>query len=260
MNQSLCVDTHTHLTDSRFDHDRKQIIDRMDQDGIEFCVEIGSSLKSSQESMALAYTHSKIYACIGVHPHNAKDVDPAILNELKQLARLDRCVGIGEIGLDFYRDLSPRDTQMKVFLDQLEIAKAVDLPVVVHIRDAYEPALSVLKQTGIPKKGGIIHSFSAGWAQARRLLDLGWHLGISGPVTYPKNKDLREVVQRAPLDRLVSETDCPYLPPVPFRGKRNEPQFVHYVVDQIITLRNESKDEVVGQLIQNARTLFPILD
>ncbi len=259
MNPTLCVDTHTHLTDSRFDHDRKQIIDQMDQDGIEFCVEIGSSLKSSQESVALAYTYSKIYACVGIHPHNAKDVNPPILQELKQLAHLDRCVGIGEIGLDFYRDLSPRDTQMNVFLDQLQMAKEVDLPVVVHIRDAYEPALTALRQTGIPKKRGIIHSFSAGWAIARRLLDLGWYLGISGPVTYPKNIDLREVVKKAPLDRIVTETDCPYLPPVPFRGKRNEPRFVHYVVDQIIALRNEKKDEVVGQLNRNARTLFPIL-
>lgn len=252
------VDTHTHLTDARFAKDRAQLLERMNQDGLAFCVEIGSNLEASNASIALAYAHEQVYACVGVHPHNAKDLDASGLEQLRQWAQLDRCVGVGEIGLDFYRDLSPRDIQIDAFLAQYRMAKEVGRPVVLHVRDAYDKMIALLKKEGLPAQGGVVHSFSMDWQTARPLLDLGWHLGIGGPCTYPKNTALREVLQKAPLERLLTETDCPYLPPVPLRGKRNEPAYLQYILEQILSLRKEPKDTVIRQLVENARRLFSI--
>jgi TatD DNase family protein len=250
------IDTHAHLDDRAFDSDRPALIARLHADGVG-AVTVGASLESSREAVRLAERHRSIWATVGVHPHGAKYVSPGVLRELEELAKSPRVVAIGEIGLDYYRDLSPRDIQRTVFAEQLELAKKLGLPVVLHNRESTDDLVAILRQAGKSHRG-VVHSFLGDAALAETFLALGLYLGVGGPLTYPANEALRDAVRRAPLDRLVLETDCPYLTPVPYRGKRNEPAYIEFVAAEIARLRDISIDEVARQTTANALALFHI--
>lgn len=248
------IDSHAHLDDRAFGKDRAAVIARAFAEEIGI-VTIGSDLRSSREAVRLAERHRRIWATVGVHPHDAKRVDARTLGELETLA--EQAVAIGEIGLDYYRDLSPRDVQRRAFREQLELARRVDLPICLHNRASTDDLLKILRETG-PEHRGVIHSFLGDAELARGFLDLGLHLGIGGPVTYPKNGALREAVKVVPPERLLVETDSPYLPPVPYRGRRNEPSYVAYVAEEIARLKGLDPEDVARRTTENAVRLFEL--
>jgi len=248
------IDSHAHLDDRAFSGDRAAVVARMFSQSVG-AITIGASLRSSREALRLAERYRGIWAIVGVHPHDAKDVEANTLGELAKLAARPAVVGIGEIGLDYYRDLSPRGVQRRVFADQLALARSLDLPICLHNRDSTDELLAVLRDVG-RTHNGVVHSFLGDKRLAATFLDLGFHLGIGGPVTFPKNSALREAVRNVPLDRLLVETDCPYLTPVPYRGRRNEPVYVRYVVEEISKIKGIQTDEVARQTAENTMRLF----
>jgi TatD DNase family protein len=250
------IDSHAHLDFRRFDGDRELVIQRARETGLVAVVNIGTDLDSSRASIELAESYEFIYATVGVHPHSAKTVTSRVLDELRALARHPKVVAVGEIGLDYYRDLSPRPVQRKVFADQLALAADLGLPVVIHSRDAHDDVIAALQGWG---GTGVLHSYSAGPARLDEVLELGFWVGISGPVTFPKAQALRRVAARVPLERLLVETDCPYLTPEPHRGRRNEPAYVRYVVEAVARAREMDPGTVAQSTADNARRLFGIL-
>ncbi len=252
------IDSHAHLDDRAFEVDRAAVIARCSEAEMGILT-IGSSLRSSREAVRLANRYRNMWATVGIHPHNAKSVDKAALNELKELAQDDLVVGIGEIGLDYYRDLSPRDRQRSALRQQLNLAIELDLPVCLHNRESTDDLLAILEETG-KRYCGVVHSFLGDGALADTFLGIGLHLGIGGPLTFPKNEVLREAVKHAPLDRILLETDCPYLTPVPYRGRRNEPIYVQYVAEEIARLKDVSVEDVARQTTENSIRLFRLGD
>jgi TatD DNase family protein len=250
------IDTHAHLDDRVFDKDRAALIARLHADGVG-AVTVGASLDSSHEAVRRAERHRLIWATVGVHPHGAKYVTPKALRELEELAKSPRVVAIGEIGLDYYRDLSPRDVQRSTFAAQLELAKRLELPVVLHNRQSTDDLVATLRKVG-RTHAGVVHSFLGDAPLAETFLALGLYLGVGGPLTYPANEALRDAVRRVPLERIVLETDCPYLTPVPHRGKRNEPAYIELVAAEIARIRGISIDDVARQTTENALALFGI--
>ncbi len=247
------VDSHAHLDFRQFDADREAVIERARAAGLMAIVNIGTDLPSSRMAVSLAERYPFIYAAVGVHPHDARLVTPAVLDELRELAHSPQVVAIGEIGLDYYRDRSPRSVQRRAFDEQLALASEMGLPVVVHSRDAHEDVLAALRRRPVH---GVLHSYSAGPALLDEVLALGFYIGISGPVTFPKARRLRSVAAQVPLDRLLVETDCPFLTPQPHRGRRNEPAYVRYVVEKIAAVRDLPPDVVAQATARNAATLF----
>jgi TatD DNase family protein len=248
------IDSHAHLDDRAFGKDRAAVIARAFAEKIGV-ITIGSDLRSSREAVHLAERHRQIWAAVGAHPHGAKHVDASTLEEFERWAKRDVVVAIGEIGLDYYRDLSPRDVQRRIFRRQLDLARRIDLPVCLHNRESTDDLLAILRATGAEHRG-VVHSFLGGPDLAWEFLELGLHLGVGGPVTFPKNGALREAVKDVPLERLLIETDCPYLTPVPYRGRRNEPSHVQFVADEIARLRGVDVDEVSRRTTENAVRLF----
>ncbi len=259
---SNLVDTHTHLWDKRFDRDREVRIRSFDQEGIAWVLDVGVDLPTSRESVILAEAYPQVYAAVGVHPHEVKELDRDLFRALKELAHSGRCVAIGEIGLDFYRDLSPRPLQVKWFTEQLEWALSLDKPVILHVRQAYEEVLQILEGYPSFPAGGVVHCFQSDKQTADRFTALGFYVGIGGPITYsPKSQSadqrtLFEVVADLPRERLLGETDCPYLTPDAMRGKRNEPAFVQYTVERIAKALDLSAEETSLLLRRNAERLF----
>jgi len=248
------VDTHAHLDDRRYDPDRDPVIARAAAESIAI-VTVGADLSSSEAAVRLARENPLVWCSVGVHPHDSKTLDRAGLARLQSLAAEYRVVAIGEIGLDYYRDLSPRDVQRRVFIEQLALAQERRLPVILHNRDGTEDLLRILGEVKLPA-GGVIHSFLGDEALARRFLKLGLYLGIGGPITYPANDLLRQAVAVVPLERILLETDCPYLTPVPHRGKRNEPTHVALVAQEVARVQGIPADEVARQTTANAVALF----
>jgi TatD DNase family protein len=248
------IDTHAHLDDRAFDRDRPALIARLHADGVG-AVTVGASLDSSREAVRLAERHRMIWATVGVHPHGAKYVTPDVLGEIEDLAKSPRAVAIGEIGLDYYRDLSPRDVQRRAFAEQLELARKLKLPVVLHNRESTDDLVAILRKAG-RTHAGVVHSFLGDLGLAETFLGLGLHLGVGGPITYPANAALRDAVRHVPLERIVLETDCPYLTPVPHRGKRNEPAYVEFVAEAVGELRGVPVTAISRQTVDNALRLF----
>ncbi len=247
------IDSHAHVHFPQFDDDRDAVIERARKAGLVAIVEIGTNLESSRAAVALAERHDFIYATVGVHPHDAKTVDADVLDELRDLARHPKVVAIGEIGLDYYRDLSPRPVQRRAFAHQLALASELELPVVIHSRDAHDDALATLRDwDGV----GVMHTYAAGPERLDDVMAMGFFIGLSGPVTFSNARQLREVAKRVPLDRLLVETDCPYLTPEPHRGKRNEPAYVRHVAEAIAGVRGISTEDVAEATTANVRRLF----
>jgi TatD DNase family protein len=249
------IDSHAHLDFSQFDADRDAVVERARGAGLVAILNVGADLPSSRAAVGLAETHASIYAAVGVHPHDAATVTLAVLDELRTLARHPKVVAVGEIGLDYYRDLSPRPVQRRAFADQLALAAELDLPVVVHSREAHDDVLAALRGWG---GSGVLHSYSAGPERLEEVLGLGFSIGISGPVTFRKADQLRAVAVAVPLERLLVETDCPYLTPAPYRGKRNEPAYVRYVVEAVARARGVPAEAVARATAVNAHSLFGI--
>jgi TatD DNase family protein len=249
------IDSHAHLDFSQFDADREAVIARAREAGLVAIVNAGASLESSRAAVALADQVDFVYATVGIHPHDAKTANRAALAELRALAQHPKVVAVGEIGLDYYRDLSPRPVQRRAFADQLALAAELDLPVVIHSRDAHADVLDTLRDwSGI----GVMHSYAAGPERLEEVLEMGFYIGISGPVTFKNAGRLRDVATKVPLDRLLVETDCPYLTPEPHRGKRNEPAYVRYVAQTIARIRNVTPKKIGLATTDNARRLFKI--
>ena len=247
------IDSHAHLDSRKFDGDREAAIERARQAGVAAILNVGGDLASSRAAVALAERTDFIYAAVGVHPHDARTVAPSVLDELRALSRHPKVVAIGEIGLDYYRDLSPRPVQRRAFADQLALAAELGLPVVVHSREALDDVLAALQGW---KGTGVLHSYSGGPERLEEVLELGFSIGISGPVTFPKAEPLRAVAAAVPLERLLVETDCPYLTPVPYRGRRNEPAHVRYVAQAVARARRMEAEPLARAAADNARRLF----
>ncbi|KUO60492.1 MAG: hydrolase TatD [Gracilibacter sp. BRH_c7a] len=250
-------DTHAHLDDKQFKMDRDIVLQRARDAGVRTIINIGHSEATSQESVELATKYTFLYATVGIHPHDAKDCNEKTWMLLERLAQNPKVVAWGEIGLDYYRDLSPRDVQREVFIQQLELAKESGLPVVIHNRDAHGDVLKIITEnpTGT---GGVFHSYSGSWEMAKVLLDMGYYLSFSGPLTYKNARHTVEVAAKMPEDRFVVETDCPYLTPEPYRGKRNEPAYVREVVNKLAEIRGISFEKAAQLSTANAKKLFKI--
>jgi TatD DNase family protein len=238
----VIVDSHVHLNHPDFKDDLADVIARARDAGVSRMVNIGFDLESSKATLSLVESHAFLYGAVGVHPHDAKTFDDAVEKELGILLDRDRIVAVGEIGLDYYRDLTPRDAQRDAFHRQLALAERKKKPVIIHCRDAYEDVLSILEETK-PSRCGIFHAFGAEYSVARRILDLGFRIGIGGVVTF-RNSNLASVAAKLPVESIVLETDCPYLTPVPFRGKRNEPSYVTYVAAKVSDVTGRSVEQV----------------
>ena len=254
------IDSHAHVGFQQFDPDRGAVLERARQAGLSAIVEAGADLASSRSAVALAEQHRFIYAAVGVHPHDAQTVSPAALAELRALAQRPKVVAVGETGLDYYRDLSPRAAQRAAFASQLALAAELDLPVIVHVRDAYADALAMIGEWCAegPHRRGVIHAYSGGPERLDQIMALPFCVGIGGPVTFPKSEDLRQAAARVPLERLLVETDCPYLTPQPYRGRRNEPAYVRYVVEEIARVRGMAVDTLARATAEAARRLFEL--
>ncbi len=254
----MLLDSHAHLTDKRLARQLEAVLVRAAQAGVEAIVTVGADAASSRAVAALVQRAPGVVGTVGVHPHDARTLTPDLLEELAQLAATAGIVAIGETGLDFFRDLSPRDRQEIAFIEQIHLARELQLPLVVHIRDAYDEALRILEREGGGQVRGVVHCWSSGLEQARRALDLGLHIGFTGTVTYPNAHQVRQTAAAIPLERILIETDCPYLVPQRLRKqvKTNEPAHVVYVAEEIAQLRGISCDEVARATTANARALF----
>ncbi|MBW1708361.1 MAG: TatD family hydrolase [Deltaproteobacteria bacterium] len=254
------IDSHAHLNLKEFDSDREKVIKRARETGLVHIVTIGIDEKSSARAIELAEKYDFISATVGFHPHDAKNLTPAKLDQLRKLGQADQVVGFGEIGLDFFRDLSPRHVQEKVFDDLIHLGLELGLPIIIHDRDAHEKIYNHLAAVRSSLKGGIIHCFSGDYNLARRHIDLGFHISIPGTITFPKADTLRKVVAKLPLDCLLLETDCPFLAPAPKRGKRNEPALIKYTAAEIARVKGLSVEEVAAATTANVRALFKLPD
>jgi len=251
------IDSHCHLDDQQFDRDREQTIQRALDAGVTTMLAIGTGdgPPDLECAVRLADRYSFVYATIGVHPHDARKAAPATFDRLRELAKHAKVMAVGEIGLDYHYDLSPRDVQREVFAAQLDLAAEARLPIVIHTREAWEDTIEVIRAAGRVPVRGIMHCFTGSAEQARQALDLGFHLAFGGVVTFPKAEEVRQAARLTPADRLLVETDCPYLAPVPHRGKRNEPAFVVETVRRLAAVRGEDAEQLAEQASRNFEEL-----
>jgi len=249
------IDTHAHLQLAPFDPDRSAVLERAATAGVARMIEVGYDLESSRAACTLAEQHSTMFAVVGIQPHYAAQADAAWLTTIRQLASHPKVVAIGEIGLDYYHDRAPHDQQEWLFREQLALARDLGKPVVIHTREAQADTLRILYDAARGQQG-IMHSFSGDWAYAEACLGLDFFLSFSGPVTFPRATALHEVARRAPLERILTETDSPYLSPHPLRGKRNEPARVRLIAEQLASLRGSNLETIASRVWENACRVF----
>ena len=254
----LLVDSHAHLDGGQFSADLEATIARATQNGISHILTVGCDLSSSAASVALAQKYTNIFAAVGVHPHDATEINTEALAILKELLGVPKVVALGEIGLDFFRDRSPREVQRQAFRLQIKLAKQVGKPIIVHDRDAHDEVLQILQEEKAAEIGGVLHCFSGDLAMARKCLQLGFYLSFPGTITYPKNDTTRDIVKAIPIDRMLVETDCPYLAPQPYRGKRNEPAYVRHTAEMIAEIKGLTITDVARVTSRNCFDLFGI--
>jgi TatD DNase family protein len=236
-------DSHAHLNSSKFQHDQEAVIQRARENGLIGIVNIGYDGESSRLSVALAEKYPDIWAVIGVHPHDAHEANEEDFRIIESLLAHPKVRGVGEIGLDYYRDLSPRSVQQDVFRRQIVTARKWKKPVVIHDRDAHGDILRIMQEENAGINGGIMHCFSGSKETAKLCMDMGFYISIAGPVTFRNAPKLQEVARYIPMDRLLVETDCPYLAPEPYRGKRNEPAYVRLVAEKIAALKGMDPED-----------------
>ncbi|MDQ7781373.1 MAG: TatD family hydrolase [Desulfomonilaceae bacterium] len=252
------VDSHAHLELDPLVKDPEAVVARAVAAGVAAIVTVGIDLEDVEEALKIADRIDRVYAGVGFHPHNAKDVGDGSLAKMEALARHPKVVAYGEIGLDFFRNLSPQDTQLRVFQDQLALAKQIDKPVIIHLRNAYGEGLEMLERAAPFPKSGVIHCFSGDENDAKRALEMGFFISIPGTVTYKNNTILRDIVRGLPDDRILLETDCPFLAPEPLRGKINEPAYMVHTARRVAEVRGVPLEETARQTTANAARLFGI--
>ncbi|MBF8983723.1 TatD family hydrolase [Lutibacter sp. B2] len=254
----MLFDSHAHLDDKRFENERDEIIANAKEAGVEYILNPGADFESSVRAIEVAKKYDMVYASVGMHPHDAKDMDEITLELFRAMAKKPKVVAIGEIGLDYHYDNSPRDIQQKWFIEQIRLAKELKLPIIIHDRDANEDVLRILKEENPFDTGVVLHCFSGSAELARQYVKLGAYISIAGPVTYKNAIKTVEVVEAVSLDRLFIETDSPYLTPMPHRGKRNEMAYVQFVADKIAQIKGISYEMVANQTKENAKKFFGI--
>lgn len=253
----IIFDTHAHYDDSSFDEDRDELLSIMPKSGVKCVINQGIDISTSKFSIELAEKYDYIYAAVGIQPQEVYKEEN--LDEIKKLASHPKVVAIGEIGLEYHYDVAPRELQIKYFEEQIKIANEVDLPIVVHNREAHLDTLTVLKRTP-SNKVGVIHCFSGSVETAREFLNLGYYLGFDGPITFKNAKNALEVLEYIPLDKILVETDAPYLTPIPFRGNRNNSMYIKYIIEKIAEIKKISINELENILIKNSLNLFNKVD
>lgn len=252
----MLIDTHCHLDFPEFKDDLEQVLSRAQQAGVDYCINPGSSLESCRAAVKLAARYPQVFAAVGVHPHDADSFDAAAQSELAQLAGQKKVVAIGETGLDYYRNLSSPESQREAFYKQIVLAKSLNLPLIIHCRQAESQTLEIIK-AALPLRG-VVHCFSGSESFLKSCLDLGFFISYTCNVTYPKAQGLREVLKNTPIERLMLETDAPYLSPEGFRGKRNEPAQVKLLVQAVSEIIGVAAEAVARQTTQNARDFFKL--
>lgn len=253
----VLIDTHAHIDIDRFDEDRDDVVARAEAAGVKAIINMGDSMESSLRSVELTKKYGSVFAGVGIHPEEARPMTQADDQQLAKWAEQEKVVAIGEIGLDYYwvKEQEQRQIQQQVFIRQLDLARQLHLPVCVHNRDAHGDTLAILKREG---KGvrGVLHCYSGSLEMAKELIKMDWFIGVDGPLTFKNAAKLPEIVQNIPLERILVETDCPYMAPVPMRGKRNEPAYVFHVAEKLAELRTISLEKVANQTTANARELY----
>ncbi|MED4464730.1 TatD family hydrolase [Metabacillus fastidiosus] len=254
----MLFDTHAHLNALQYENDVEEVVQRALDEGVSEIVVVGFDRETIERAMELIEEYDFIYAAIGWHPVDAIDMTDKDLQWIRELSEHPKVVAIGEMGLDYYWNKSPKDIQKEVFRKQIALAKEVKLPIIIHNRDATADVVAILEEEGASEVGGIMHCFTGSLEVAKQCMDMNFYISFGGPVTFKNAKKPKEVVQEIPLDRLLIETDCPYLTPHPFRGKRNEPGYVKYVAEEIAKLRNLSYEEIAKKTSDNGKKIFGI--
>ncbi|MEN6316959.1 MAG: TatD family hydrolase [Clostridiaceae bacterium] len=254
----MLFDTHAHLNDKQYDSDRSEVIKRARENGVEYIITVSTDVASSVENITLTQNYDFIYTAIGVHPHDVIDLNNNIISALTDFASYPRVVAMGEIGLDYFYDNSPREVQKMWFTKQISLARSLKLPVIVHDRDAHEDTMTILKSENAKEIGGVLHCYSGSVEMAREVLNMNFMISIAGPITFKNANRLLEVVRYVPDDMLMIETDSPYLTPEPFRGKRNEPANVKLTAQKIAKIKGKPLDYIEKITTDNAKRLFKI--
>lgn len=254
----MIFDSHAHYNDSRFDEDRDDVISSMPEQNVGYIMNVADSMESIKRVLAIADKYPFVYASVGVHPEAVGNLTENDIQKLAEYTREKKVKAIGEIGLDYYYDDVERDVQKKWFARQIELAGEVGLPIIVHDRDAHKDCLDILKASAVKKVGGILHCFSGSCETAREVLELGMYIGIGGTLTFKNARRVREVARYVPLDRIVLETDCPYLAPEPYRGKRNSSDLIRYVAEMLAQIKGVSQEKVEKITLENAKKCYGI--
>ncbi|MGI6575858.1 MAG: TatD family hydrolase [bacterium] len=252
----MLIDTHAHIQDREFAIDLDAVLLRAKEQGVEYINAVGSNLASSRRAAELAARHLSVFAVVGIHPHDSKEADSDAFAAIRDLTANDRVVALGEMGLDYHYDFSPRKIQQRVFRYQIKLARELGLPIVVHDREAHGDTMAILREEKAAEVGGVLHCFSGSPEMAKECLAMGFYISIAGPITFSNVRRLAEVVKEVPLECLLVETDSPYLTPVPYRGKRNEPAYVRLVAEAIAKIKGVPLAEVEQQTTANAINLF----
>ncbi len=252
----MIFDTHAHYDDEQFDIDRDSLLLSMKEEGIGTIVNIGANLRSSQTTLELAHKYDFVYAAVGVHPSDSAELNEENFKSLKEMCSDPKCVAVGEIGLDYYWPEPDHNTQKKWFVRQIDLAREVGLPVVIHSRDAAADTVDILRENNAGELGGVVHCFSYSKEIAAECVKMGFYIGVGGVLTFKNGKKMKEVVSEIPIDRIILETDCPYLAPEPFRGKRNSSLYLPYVVAEMAKIKGISEKEVIEITEHNARDMY----
>ena len=255
----MLIDSHSHLEMPEFKKDLEEVIQRASASGVGYIFTVGTEEKDWGKALDIAHSYPSIYAILGVHPHNAKEIDHETYSTLRKLCQDEKVKAYGEIGLDFFRNHSPRDVQLKRFREQIGLAKELGLPMVVHDREAHKETMEILKSEKAEQCGGIIHCFSGDYEMAKVCIDLGFYISVSGSITFKNAEGFREMVKRIPLEVLLVETDAPFLTPEPFRGKRNEPAYVQYTARKMADVKKVSFEKVAEVTTENALRAYKLL-
>ena len=254
----MFFDSHAHYYDEQFGTDRIEVLKKAYDSGVKYILSASSDVASAIENISLAGQLDYVYAAVGVHPHNAVDMNSNIISTMVDLASDPKVVAIGEIGLDYFYDNSPRETQKIAFVKQIHLAVSLKLPIIVHDRDAHEDTLAILKNENAGITGGVLHCFSGSVEMAREVLNNNFHISVGGPVTFKNAKRVVEVIKYVPDDRLMIETDCPYLTPEPYRGRRNDSSYIRYIAEKIAEIKGMTVADIAEITTENAKRLFNI--
>lgn len=252
----MIFDTHSHYEDDAFAQDRHELLLSLKEKEIGWIVDVGSDMKTSHEAVELAKQYEFAYAAVGVHPSEVEELSEQDMQVLSDLCACDKVVAVGEIGYDFHWPEPGREIQKKWFCRQIELAKQVNLPIIIHSRDAAEPTMQLIRETKAYDCGGVIHCYSYSKEQAKEYVDMGFYIGVGGVVTFKNAKKLHQTVEAIPLEHLVLETDCPYMSPEPYRGNRNDSTKLHYVAQRIAEIKGITKEEVVNITTANAKKMY----